>query len=104
MAPVGEVVLERGIHKHLRGAPRPERSWRDTLHLLASADLRVINLEYAITNHRRLWSRTSNVFRFRADPVLDLHRVIRPITGRTAELEGPQDDSQVTFRRADKLG
>jgi poly-gamma-glutamate capsule biosynthesis protein CapA/YwtB (metallophosphatase superfamily) len=43
--------------------------WGDVLPLLLSADLRVINLECAITEHRRLWSRTPKVFHFRADPV-----------------------------------
>lgn len=37
-------------------------------------------------------------------PVLDLHRVIRPITGGAAGPEGSHDDSRETFRRADRLG
>jgi poly-gamma-glutamate capsule biosynthesis protein CapA/YwtB (metallophosphatase superfamily) len=39
------------------------------LPLLHSADLRIINLECAITEHKRPWSRTPKVFHFRADPV-----------------------------------
>jgi len=38
------------------------------LPLLDTADLRIINLECAITNHKQPWARTPKVFHFRADP------------------------------------
>jgi poly-gamma-glutamate synthesis protein (capsule biosynthesis protein) len=63
----GDVMLGRGVNEALRAA-RPEQPWGDTLPLLLSADLRVINLECAITEHKRPWSRTPKVFHFRADP------------------------------------
>jgi poly-gamma-glutamate capsule biosynthesis protein CapA/YwtB (metallophosphatase superfamily) len=63
----GDVMLGRGVNEALRAA-RPEQPWGDTLPLFLSADLRVINLECAITEHKRPWSRTPKVFHFRADP------------------------------------
>ena len=68
IALTGDVMLGRGVNETLRGV-RPEEPWGDTLPLLLSADLRIINLECAITEHRRPWSRTPKVFHFRADPV-----------------------------------
>ena len=64
----GDVMLGRGVNETLRGV-RPEEPWGDVLPLLLSADLRIINLECAVTGHRRPWSRTPKVFHFRADPV-----------------------------------
>jgi poly-gamma-glutamate capsule biosynthesis protein CapA/YwtB (metallophosphatase superfamily) len=64
----GDVMLGRGVNETLRAA-RPAEPWGDVLPLLLSADLRVINLECAITGHRRPWSRTPKVFHFRADPL-----------------------------------
>src|SRR5215218_7108383 len=61
-------MLGRGVNETLRGV-RPEEPWGDVLPLLLSADLRIINLECAITGHRRPWSRTPKVFHFRADPL-----------------------------------
>ena len=68
LALTGDVMLGRGVNEAL-DASRPEGVWGDVLPLLLSADLRVINLECAITGHRRPWSRTPKVFHFRADPV-----------------------------------
>lgn len=61
-------MLGRGVNASLRSV-RPEEPWGDVLPLLESADLRIINLEFAITEHRRPWSRTPKVFHFRADPL-----------------------------------
>ena len=66
LALTGDVMLGRGVNETLRAA-RPAEPWGDVLSLLLSADLRVINLECAITGHRRPWSRTPKVFHFRAD-------------------------------------
>jgi poly-gamma-glutamate capsule biosynthesis protein CapA/YwtB (metallophosphatase superfamily) len=68
LALTGDVMLGRGVNEALRAA-RPAEPWGDVLPLLLSADLRVINLECAITGHRRPWSRTPKVFHFRADPL-----------------------------------
>jgi poly-gamma-glutamate synthesis protein (capsule biosynthesis protein) len=68
LALTGDVMLGRGVNEMLRPA-RPEEPWGDALPLLDSADLRIINLECAITEHKRQWSRTPKVFHFRADPL-----------------------------------
>jgi poly-gamma-glutamate capsule biosynthesis protein CapA/YwtB (metallophosphatase superfamily) len=68
LALVGDVMLGRGVNETLRNV-RPEEPWGDVLPLLGSADVRIINLECAITEHRRPWSHTHKVFHFRADPV-----------------------------------
>lgn len=67
LALTGDVMLGRGVNETLPDV-RLEEPWGDVLPLLLSADLRVINLECAITEHRRPWSRTRKVFHFRADP------------------------------------
>ncbi|MDP8947066.1 MAG: CapA family protein [Actinomycetota bacterium] len=64
----GDVMLGRGVNESLPDA-RPEEPWGDVLPRLLSADLRIINLECAITEHKRPWSRTPKVFHFRADPL-----------------------------------
>ena len=68
LALTGDVMLGRGVNATLRAA-RPEEPWGDVLPLLRSADLRIINLECAVTEHERPWSRTRKVFHFRADPL-----------------------------------
>jgi poly-gamma-glutamate capsule biosynthesis protein CapA/YwtB (metallophosphatase superfamily) len=68
LALTGDVMLGRGVNETLRAAP-PEEPWGDVLPLLDSADLRIINLECAITEHKLRWSRTPKVFHFRADPL-----------------------------------
>jgi len=67
MALVGDVMLGRGVNETLRSI-RPEEPWGDVLPALSSADLRIANLECAITGHDRPWTRTPKVFHFRADP------------------------------------
>ncbi len=77
LALTGDVMLGRGVNETLRAA-RPDEPWGDVLPLLRSADLRIINLECAITEHERPWSRTPKVFHFRADPLaIDVLRVAR---------------------------
>ncbi|MCA1688306.1 MAG: CapA family protein [Actinobacteria bacterium] len=68
LALTGDVMLGRGVNETLHAA-RPEEPWGDALPLLRSADLRITNLECAVTEHRRPWSRTPKVFHFRADPL-----------------------------------
>jgi poly-gamma-glutamate capsule biosynthesis protein CapA/YwtB (metallophosphatase superfamily) len=77
LALTGDVMLGRGVNETLRST-RPDEPWGDVLPLLRSADLRIINLECAITEHRRPWSRTPKVFHFRADPLsIDVLRAAR---------------------------
>ena len=67
LALTGDVMLGRGVNETLPTA-RPEEPWGDVLPLLDAADLRIINLECAITEHKQPWSLTPKVFHFRADP------------------------------------
>ena len=66
VALVGDVMLGRRVNEALRTL-RPEQPWGDVLPLLISADLRIVNLECAITDHNQPWTRTPKVFHFRAD-------------------------------------
>jgi poly-gamma-glutamate capsule biosynthesis protein CapA/YwtB (metallophosphatase superfamily) len=63
----GDVMLGRGVDEALRGMG-PEEPWGDLLPLLHDADVRVVNLECAITAHERPWSRAPKAFHFRASP------------------------------------
>jgi poly-gamma-glutamate capsule biosynthesis protein CapA/YwtB (metallophosphatase superfamily) len=67
LALTGDVMLGRQVNKALR-LTSPEQPWGDVLPLLLSADLRIVNLECAITDHEQPWARTPKVFHFRADP------------------------------------
>jgi poly-gamma-glutamate capsule biosynthesis protein CapA/YwtB (metallophosphatase superfamily) len=67
LALVGDVMLGRGVQEALH-ALSPEQPWGDVLPLMDSADLRIVNLECAITDHKRPWRSTPKVFHFRADP------------------------------------
>ena len=51
LALVGDVMLGRGVNGVLRTL-RPEQLWGDVLPLLISADLRIVNLECAVTDQR----------------------------------------------------
>ena len=59
---LGRLVNDR--LKHMQ----PEQVWGDVLPHLAQSDLRIINLECALTLHRKPWMRTEKMFHFRADP------------------------------------
>jgi poly-gamma-glutamate capsule biosynthesis protein CapA/YwtB (metallophosphatase superfamily) len=67
LALTGDVMLGRQVNKPLR-ITSLEQPWGDVLPLLLSADLRIVNLECAITDHEQPWARTPKVFHFRADP------------------------------------
>ena len=56
------------VDEALKDYRRSEKLWGDTLSVLEAADLRVINLECAITTHENPWSRTPKTFHFRAGP------------------------------------
>jgi poly-gamma-glutamate capsule biosynthesis protein CapA/YwtB (metallophosphatase superfamily) len=68
LALTGDVMLGRGVAEGFDEHMRPEAPWGDVMPLLAAADLRIINLECAITDSERPWTRTPKVFHFRAQP------------------------------------
>jgi poly-gamma-glutamate capsule biosynthesis protein CapA/YwtB (metallophosphatase superfamily) len=68
LALMGDVMLGRGVSEALNHHMRPEEPWGDVLPLLDAADLRIINLECAITHNERPWARTAKAFHFRTPP------------------------------------
>src|SRR5215208_7532160 len=58
LALTGDVMLGRGVAEVLDNRMRPEAPWGDVMPLLDAADLRIINLECAITDNERPWTRT----------------------------------------------
>ena len=67
LAFTGDVMLGRLVNYRLKSM-QPEQVWGDVLPHLAQADLRIVNLECALTTHLQPWSRTDKMFHFRADP------------------------------------
>lgn len=67
LAFTGDVMLGRYVNE-LLGNVTPAEMWNDLLPHLAQADLRIANLECALTRHRRQWARSEKLFHFRADP------------------------------------
>lgn len=68
LALMGDVMLGRGVDEALR-TMRPEQPWGNVLPHLLGANLRIINLECALTSHRQPWGYGRNkMFHFRADP------------------------------------
>jgi poly-gamma-glutamate capsule biosynthesis protein CapA/YwtB (metallophosphatase superfamily) len=67
LALIGDVMLGRGVNAALKSM-RPLDMWGDVLPHLKQADLRIANLECALTMHHRPWARTWKSFHFRADP------------------------------------
>jgi poly-gamma-glutamate capsule biosynthesis protein CapA/YwtB (metallophosphatase superfamily) len=63
---VGDVMLGRLVNAALKDRP-PEYPWGDTLTLLKGADVRICNLECAISDWGSPWSVTPKVFHFRSD-------------------------------------
>ncbi len=63
---MGDVMLGRLVNQHLRTVP-PQYPWGDTLPILRQADLRVCNLECAVSDRGQPWSVTPKVFHFRTD-------------------------------------
>src|SRR5215207_7386804 len=68
LALTGDVMLGRGVAKALDDHMRPEEPWGNVMPLLDAANLRIINLECAITDNEQPWTRTPKVFHFRAEP------------------------------------
>jgi poly-gamma-glutamate capsule biosynthesis protein CapA/YwtB (metallophosphatase superfamily) len=67
LAFTGDVMLGRLVNERLK-TMQPEDVWGDVLPHLAQADLRIVNLECALTSHQQAWTRTWKMFHFRADP------------------------------------
>lgn len=67
LALTGDVMLGRGVNEALEFV-QPIELWGDVLPYLMQADLRIVNLECALTAHSRPWSRSRKAFHFRADP------------------------------------
>ena len=74
LALTGDVMLGRLVNDRLK-TMQPEQVWGDVLPHLAQADLRIVNLEFALTTHLQPWTRTEKMFHFRADP--DAVRVLQ---------------------------
>src|SRR5918995_6846491 len=68
LALMGDVMLGRKVAEALSYRMRPEEPWGDVMPLLNEADLRIANLECAITDNDRPWIRTPKVFHFRTPP------------------------------------
>lgn len=64
---VGDVMLGRLVNRHLRSAPATY-PWGDCLSILHRADLRICNLECAISDRGVPWHYTPKVFHFKTDP------------------------------------
>ena len=65
LALMGDVMLGRRVAEALSYRMHPEEPWGDVMPLLNDSDLRIINLEYAITDNKRPWTCTPKVFHFR---------------------------------------
>ncbi len=63
---LGDVMLGRLVNEVLLERP-PEYPWGDTLTILRKADVRVCNLECAISDDGKPWSATPKEFHFRSD-------------------------------------
>src|SRR2546423_9217635 len=63
---VGDVMLGRLVNRTLRHMP-PFYPWGDTLVLFERADVRVANLECALSDRGEPWSATHKIFHFRSD-------------------------------------
>jgi poly-gamma-glutamate capsule biosynthesis protein CapA/YwtB (metallophosphatase superfamily) len=63
---VGDVMLGRLVNATLKDRP-PEYPWGDTLSLFNRADVRICNLECAMSDWGTPWSITPKVFHFRSD-------------------------------------
>ena len=63
---IGDVMLGRLVNAALKDRP-PEYVWGNTLSLFKAADVRICNLECAISDWGTPWSATPKVFHFRSD-------------------------------------
>ena len=74
IALAGDVMLGRGVNEAMarRGAEGPSQVWDESLlAVMAEADLRLVNLECALTSHTERWhDGEAKAFYFRAEPAL----------------------------------
>jgi poly-gamma-glutamate capsule biosynthesis protein CapA/YwtB (metallophosphatase superfamily) len=63
----GDVMLGRLVNDRLK-TMQAQEVWGDVLPHLLQADLRIVNLECALTVHHKQWTRSWKMFHFRADP------------------------------------
>ena len=67
IALMGDTMLGR-LMNEAAGVSGPAHLWGNTLGVLRSADLRILNLECVISDKGEPWSKTEKVFHFRALP------------------------------------
>jgi poly-gamma-glutamate capsule biosynthesis protein CapA/YwtB (metallophosphatase superfamily) len=67
LALIGDVMIGRGVAAVLKNM-QPQDMWGDVLPHLLQADLRIANLECALTRHAQSWTRSWKTYHFRADP------------------------------------
>lgn len=67
LALIGDVMLGRGVDAALTQM-QPQAMWGDVLPHLWQADLRIANLECALTRHTQPWTRSWKLYHFRAAP------------------------------------
>ncbi|HOJ21011.1 MAG TPA: CapA family protein [Armatimonadota bacterium] len=113
IALAGDVMLGRGVNEVL-GKMRPEEPWGDVLPLMTGGhgypevDLRIINLECALTTRLQPWTRTPKVFHFRADPsvvsVLQAARIDACSLANNHTLDYEEEGLLDTLRHLDEAG
>lgn len=107
LAFTGDVMLGRYVNERLK-AMQPEAVWGDLLPHLAQADLRIVNLECALTDHLSPWTRTEKMFHFCADPeavrVLQAARIDACALANNHILDYEERGLQDTLRMLDKAG
>ncbi|MGO8753688.1 MAG: CapA family protein [Gallionellaceae bacterium] len=107
LAFTGDVMLGRLVNDRLKDM-QPEQVWGDVLPHLAQADLRIVNLECALTTHRRPWTRTRKTFHFRADPeavrVLQAARIDACALANNHILDYEEQGLRDTLRTLDAAG
>lgn len=107
LAFTGDVMLGRLVNDRLK-TMRPEEAWGDVLPHLMQADLRIVNLECALTNHLQPWERTWKMFHFRADPsavrVLQAARIDACALANNHILDYEEQGLRDTLRMLSKAG
>jgi poly-gamma-glutamate capsule biosynthesis protein CapA/YwtB (metallophosphatase superfamily) len=68
LALMGDVMLGRKVAEALSYRMRSGEPWGGVMTLLHDADLRIVNLECAITDKDQPWTRAPKVFHFRTPP------------------------------------
>lgn len=100
-------MLGRLVNDRLKSMP-PEEVWGDLLPHLAQADLRIANLECALTHHLDPWARSEKMFHFRADPdavrVLQAARIDACALANNHILDYGERGLRDTLRVLDKTG